>query len=563
MFLTVIAGFVVVATRLYYWQVINASTSQLAITKQLSNTITVRGKRGKIFTSQGELLVGNQTAWDLYLNKNELKIPQEDLINQLADIYILLQETDTLKQEYFFQNSQEDFLQQLENSINRNSNWIKLIETVPIEYYDEVRKLSIIGIHLIETQTRYYPESSMAAHLTGFVGKDENNEPIGYFGVEGALNKELTGHSKTITYKKDAKGTIFADQEIENFLLDGRDITLTIRRDIQFIVEKALVEGIKRFHSQGGEIVVMDPKTGAILALAGWPSYEQVRYQQYSTNEYKNPTLTNLYEPGSTFKIITIATGIDLGLITPETQCTKCGGPRTIGRYTINTWNKEFHPNITMMEALRKSDNTAMVFVSEMIGSNHFAEYIKQFGISESLGLDLQEDRETPFPKRIGPIELATISFGQGITTNILQMTRAISAIANKGVMMRPYIVNSVHDPQTNTVIEHKPQELRTVIKPETAQTVTQMMIHSAPNRNNWINQNFTVAGKSGTSQIPDESGGYRSKGTIASYVGFAPAEDPKFVMMVKLTEPLVDQWGATTAVPIWYEIADKIILLL
>jgi len=559
----VIFCFLLITVRLFYWQVINAKSSQTIINQQSTNMITIRGKRGSIYSAEKNLLVGNQTAWDVYLNKNELQIDIDELETQLVSIYEELLQTEEFKNHNFFSLDKSEFKNTLHQLVAKDVNWIKILSEIPSELNSLISQLKIDGLHSYETEVRYYPESSMAAHLTGFVGKDQNDNQVGYFGIEGSLNKELAAQTKIISYKQDAKGASFADQELDFSNLDGRDVILTIRRDIQYIVEKALEEGIKKYDSQSGEIVVIEPSTGAILAVATWPHYNQSTYSNFQTEIFKNPTLSNLYEPGSTFKVLTLATGIDLGLITPDTQCTKCAGPRTIGKYTINTWNKEFHPNITMNEALKKSDNTAMVFVSEMIGEEKFTEYIKNFGISEQLKIDLQEDRETPFPKHIGPIELATISFGQGISTNTMQMTRAVAVIANNGIMMKPYIVSSVYDPQTKEVIEYQPQELRRVIKPETAQAVTNMMVHSAPDRNNWINKNFSVAGKSGTSQIPSETGGYKESGTIASYVGFAPADQPKFVMMVKLTEPQLDQWGATTAVPLWYEIADKIILLL
>ncbi len=562
-FLMILFGFLLISVRLFYWQVVNAKSSQTIIDQQSTNKITIRGKRGNIYFAENSLLVGNQTAWDVYLNKSELKINTDELLQKITSLYNDCTNDENLQKNVYFSIDENEFQNRLNQLISRDNNWIKILSEIPDEFNSVLSQLKITGLHSYETEVRYYPESSMAAHLTGFVGKDQEDNQLGYFGVEGALNKELASQTKTISYKQDAKGASFADQELDFSNLDGRDITLTIRRDIQFIVEKALEEGIKKYDSQSGEIVVIEPSTGAILAVATWPHYDQSTYSNFQTEIFKNPTLSNLYEPGSTFKVLTLATGIDLGVISPDTECTKCAGPRTIGRYTINTWNKEFHPNITMSEALKKSDNTAMVFVSEMIGEKKFAEYIKNFGISEPLNIDLQEDRETPFPKHIGPIELATISFGQGISTNTMQMIRAVGVIANNGVMMKPYIVSSVYDPQTEEVIEYHPQELRRVIKPETAQAVATMMVHSAPDRNNWINKNFSVAGKSGTSQIPSETGGYKESGTIASFIGFAPTDKPKFVMMVKLTEPQLDQWGATTAVPLWYEIADKIILLL
>ena len=567
-FATIVVGFALVLVRLFYWQIIQAESSQTVVELQSTQKVNIRGRRGRIYADQGELLVGNQSAFDVYLNKRELEVEVEELISILVDTYqeyqgsIAKSDTDQFAASYFFE-SVEEFDQQLQKVVSRNSNWIKILPEIPLEFKEKVTQLKIVGLHSFETEARFYPEASMAAHLTGFVGKTDEGNNIGYFGIEGALEKELQSKSKEIIYRTDAKGISFSDQQLDYSNLDGRDITTTIKREIQFIAEAALSKGVARSQSTSGEIVIIEPKTGAILAVATWPHYSQINFRQFNTQDFKNPTLANLYEPGSTFKVLTLATGIDLGLISPETECTKCAGPRVIAGHTINTWNKEFNPNITMKEALRKSDNTAMVFVSEQIGAERFMNYIRQFGIGEPLNIDLQEDVKTPLPSRVGPVELATISFGQGISTNSMQMVRAISAIANNGVIMKPYIVSSVYDPQTHEIINYKPQELRRVISADTAKIMTQMMIHSASRYASWVNQSYQVAGKSGTSQIPSESGGYRDWGTIASYVGFAPADEPKFVMLVKLTEPRIDPWGETTAVPIWYDVAEKILLRL
>lgn len=561
-------GFLVVFARLFYWQVIKAETSQSIVDTQSTQKVTIRGRRGRIFAAQGELLVGNQSVYDIYLNKSELKIELDELISQIVNIYSQLksdeeQESLDQYQQAYFLPSIEEFEENLRNLSSRNSNWIRILPEAPRTFKEKIQEQRFAGLHIFETEARFYPEGSMAAHLTGFVGKDEDSQHIGYFGVEGALNKELESKSKEITYKKDGKGISFADQQLDYSNLDGRDVTLTIKREIQFIAEESLKKGIERSQSKSGEIVIIDPKTGALLAVATWPHYSQANFRQFETTDYKNPTLASLYEPGSTFKVLTLATGLDLGLIKPETECTKCDGPRVIANHTINTWNKTYNPNITMSEALRLSDNTAMVFVAEQIGADRFIEYIKKFGIGEPLNIDLQEDSKTPLPNRVGPVELATISFGQGISTNTMQMTRAIGAIANKGMMMKPYIISSVYDPQTHEEINYEPQDLRRVLAVESAQTITNMMVHSASQRESWVNKNYLVAGKSGTSQIPSETGGYKETGTIASYIGFAPADDPKFVMIVKLTEPQFDLWGETTAVPIWYEVAEKIMLRL
>lgn len=570
---SIVVCFLLVIARLFYWQVVRSAGSQLYLQRQSLSQIEISGKRGNIYAADGQLLVSSQTSYDLYVNKKELAVSEDELVDKLVELYQTAQEnyqvqikvddTTVYILDQFFTQETEQIKETMQNNLARSSSWLLLLEKVPPSYHDVIQENKIVGLHLFEAQLRYYPEGSMAAHLTGFVGKDEQNRDIGYFGLEGGLERELQSHRQTINFKRDGRGLTLPDQELNYSNLDGRNVTLTLRRDVQLVAERALEQGVDRFQSQSGEIIVLDPQTGAIMALATWPHYDPANYSQYSSSEYKNPALANLYEPGSVFKIITLATGIDLGLVEPETQCPKCDGPRIIGRYTINTWNKVFNPNITMIEALRKSDNTAMVYVSELIGAERFMDYIKRFGIGEALDLDLQEDRSTPLPNKIGAIELATMSFGQGISTNSLQMVRAVGAIANKGVMMKPYLVKSVHDPQTNEVVEYLPQKLRQVISSQTAQTMTQLMIHSAPERRNWINQYYLVAGKSGTSQIPSETGGYKDTGTVASYIGFAPADSPKFVMMVKLNEPQADVWGATTAVPIWYEVADQIMLLL
>lgn len=581
-FYTIVGCLCLICMRLFYWQVIKSQALSSEAIKQITTKDIIKGQRGLIYTADGHLLVGNQTVYDLYVNKRELEQDQLEIINQLVDIFTsyyekseeIQKDVQNTTQAEVVKNEIQDtpqnptfnadeFKQSLTDSFSRSSIWYRLERSIPAELKTSIEEANIKGLHLIEEAVRYYPEGSMSAHITGFVGKNENEDNIGYFGIEGALDKELKGHTKNIKYKKDAKGTQLADQKLDFSNLDGRDITLTIRRDIQFIANNALIKGIKTTGSKSGSIVIMNPNTGAILAMAAWPSYDPVNYHLYETENYQNPTLAELFEPGSIFKIFTLAAGLDIKAITPETICTQCAGPRTFGPYTIKTWNEEYHPNINMTEALKKSDNTALVFAVEKIGQEKFVEYLQKFGIGEEFKIDLQEDRSSPLKEQFRPVELANASFGQGFYTNVLQMVRAAGAIANQGIMMKPYIVEKVSDSQTEDTIKYEPEVLRQVLEKQAANEITQMMIHSAPDRNNLINQHYLVAGKTGTAQIASDEGGYKEDGTIASYLGFAPADNPKFVMMVKLNEPKNSPWAEATAVPVWYEVADKIILLL
>jgi cell division protein FtsI/penicillin-binding protein 2 len=217
-----------------------------------------------------------------------------------------------------------------------------------------------------------------------------------------------------------------------------------------------------------------------------------------------------------------------------------------------------------MSDALAKSDNVAMIFIAEEMGSDIFEEYLRNFGIGEELGVDLHGDNSTPFPQKWGPVELATRSFGQGISTTSLQMAKAVSAIANRGQLMQTQVIESVIDPDGEEIVV-KPKKVRQVISDKTAQQVTEMMVHAAQSGEaQWTySKTHTVAAKTGTSQIPAEDGGYREDATIASFIGFSPPSNPQFLMLVKLIEPQSSPWAAETAAPLWYKIAEKLFLSL
>lgn len=560
-FILINLGFITIIARLFYWQIIVGSKLKAASNQQMEREVNITGKRGQIFTQDNSLLVGNKSYFKLYLEPHKNKLSQDEFADKLSPILAL---DDNLDKESISEQI-KNHKNELINKLSKNSKWLFLQSKIDNKTKQLINELNIEGLHFEKYSNRYYPEASMAAHLTGFVGKTENGEDTGYFGVEGAMNKELEGKNHSKIFKTDAFGFILANQNlIDSNQINGRDITLTIRRDLQFMAENFLKNGINRYGAKSGEIVIMDPKNGKILALATWPNFEQSKYSQYSNSNYRNPSLSDIYEPGSTFKALTVAIGIDTGKITPDTQCTRCNGPRKFEDYTIRTWNNQYNPNISMTDALAKSDNTAMIFIAEKIGSKLFLKYLKKFGIGEELNIDLQGDIKTPLQKKLYPVELATASFGQGIGTTSLQLLKAIAVIANKGKMMRPQILEKVTDTKSGQTIVVEPIEEGQVIKPETARLVTKMMINAASHREaqRLINDELVVAGKTGTSQIASKKGGYEEDKTIASFVGFSPPDDPKFIMLVKLTEPTSSPWAAETAVPLWYSVAEKLFLL-
>ncbi len=557
-----------IVVRLFYWQIYKSQELREASESQTLRQLKNQGLRGQIFTSDGYLLVGNKRVYDLKLDKKNFQGDQGYLAYKLSEI--ALQDNWQYQEADPFDNKLKEELrknieQEIITKFSSKGNWPKLLDNLSENSKKKVEALNDKYLFFDENYERFYPEASMAAHLTGFVGRDENANEIGRYGIEGALEDELKARSENHLLKMDALGFILAGQKYESKNLNGRDITLTIRRDIQNLIEKKLEQGIEKYQADRGEIIVMDSKTGKILALAAWPSYKQWQYFKYDGEVLKNPSLTRLYEPGSTFKTLTIAAGIDTGVINKETVCTKCSGPRQIAGYSIKTWNDQYNPNISMIAGYAKSDNTAMMFISDLLGTDRLVSYLKKFEIGNRINIDLQDDTRTPFPEKIGPVETATISFGQGISTNSLELVRAINTIANRGKILEPIIVDKVFDQQKQEEITTQIKEGPQVISEETAKTVTEMMIEAALHGEaQWIaSDKYTVAAKTGTSQIPDPNGGYKENETIASFVGFAPASNPTFTMLVKLENPKSSPWAAETAAPLWYSVADKLMILL
>ncbi len=559
-------GILVILSRLFYWQIIEGATLTAAANDQYERQFTQTGKRGSLYTADGHLLVTNTQVYRLFAQPHVTTLEPKTLAAQLTPLVL----PDVLEYQAASESAQKqevsDRIQaQMEQKLSKpGAKWVSLLTSITEETRQKIVDLKLQGVGFDTYEKRYYPEASMAAHLTGFVGKDDEGNDIGYFGIEGALEQELKARSQKNTVMSDALGLPLPHEEETNQTsLDGRDITLTIRRDLQHIAETRLAQGIEKYGARAGEVLIMDPKTGDILALAAWPRYDQRFFFQHPASTYPNPSLSSIYEPGSTLKALTVAAGIDAGAITPDTICDKCSGPRTFGKYTIKTWNDVYNPGINMTDGLAKSDNTAMIFIAEKMGAERLQEYLKNFGIGEALHLELQGDRKTPFPQKWGPVELATISFGQGITTTTLQLARAIGAIANDGALMRPRIIKSATDWTSGETITPEPVKERQVISKETSDTVTEMLIESAghgeaqwtASRTHWI------AGKTGTSQIPAEGGGYEQDVTMASFIGFAPPTDPKFVMIVKLNAPTSSIWAAETAAPLWYKIANDLFL--
>lgn len=551
------AGLILV--RLFYWQVLNHQVLISQAEKQHFESLEIPALRGEIKAADGNFLVANKDAYLVFAQIPRLKKSSEEIARDLAPILI----EETLATSGAAKVSPIDIKEKENEIIERlkipGAFWVPLGKKISEQAKKKIESFDFAGIGFEEQSQRYYPEASMAAQLLGFVGQDSLGNDKGYFGLEGFYSRELEGRPGFLRQEKDARGRpiLLGDikrQEKE----DGRTLVLNIDRSIQFIVEKKLDEGLEKYGAKGGTVIVANPKTGAILTMASRPSYDPHVYFGFNQTLYKNPAVSDLFEPGSIFKIAVMAAALNEKVVTPETRCDQCGGPWQVGEYSIRTWNNKYYPQTSMTEVLEHSDNVGMVFAAEKLGKEKLLAYLKNFGFGDKTGIDLQEEVTASLRPRNEwrEIDLAVAGFGQGIAVTPIQMVKAVGVIANGGKIMTPQVVNKVIDSR-GKVMEVKPKVEGEAIRPSTAKILTEMMINAVDKGEaRWAKpKGFRIAGKTGTAQIPI-AGHYDEQKTIASFIGFAPADDPKFLMLVTLREPSSSPWGSETAAPLWFNIS-------
>jgi len=537
-------SFFVVIARLFYWQVVKAQELSTMGQLQYGKVVTTLSKRGEIKTSDGFPIAANKITYRVFANPKEVKDLKEtaELISTTLGI-------DPAS---------------VSANLSLDRFWISIATEVEPKAKNDLKKLGLQGVGFEEQYTRFYPEASMAAHLIGFVGKDDLSRPKGYFGLEGYYDLLLKGREGKAIQIHDAFGRpILAKLGDLEKQIDGSDLLLSLDRSAQFLVEKRLKEGVEKFGAQSGMAAVINPKTGEILAMSSFPNFNPENYEDSPDSVYKNPFISDLYEPGSTFKPLVMSSALDLKLITPQTKCSACAGPVSVSGYDIHTWNDKYYKDINMIDVIMHSDNTGMVFVAQKLGVSGMIKYLKRFGIGDLTGIDLQgEISPTIKSENLWyPVDLATTGFGQGISITPIELLSATSAIANKGERMQPHIIIGIKNPDGSTV-KIQPKSLGNPISPETAKVMTEIMVNAVDKGEaSWARlKEYRIAGKTGTASIPI-AGHYDQTKTIASFIGFAPANNPKFAMLVILNRPTSSIYGAETAAPIFFDIAKDLLI--
>jgi len=545
--------FALLIARLFYWQVIKGAELSEQANKQYKSSEIVTARRGSILAFDKSYLALRTEAWLVFASPQKITLSEKSIANKLASFFVedesdkraLLEETIRL----------EELLSKKELV------WIPLKQKVSGETKKNIEAMDIKGVGFEQEEGRHYPEASSSAQILGFVGKDEKGNDLGYFGLEGYYNLALTGKPGFLGREKDARGVpILLNGSSQVDAVSGVDLITSIDKRVQILTESKLKEGIEKYGAKAGSVTIMNPKNGEIIAMASNPSFDPREYWKYGDSFFKNPVVTDTFEPGSIFKVLVMSAGLDAGVIHPDTKCDICDGPLKLDKYFIKTWNNEYNPDATMTDVIVHSDNIGMSFVGQKLGADKMYEYLDKFGIGKLTGIDLQGEA-TPSMREKGSwniVDLATTSFGQGIAVTPIQMVRAVGAIANNGILTTPHVVKKING--EGWIEPTKFESSERVISAQSAKQMTEMMVAAVEEGEaQWTKiTGVRVAGKTGTAQIPI-AGHYDAEKTNASFIAFAPAQNPKFVMLVNLIEPQTSPWAAETAAPLWFSIAKEL----
>lgn len=486
-------------------------------------------RRGWIYDRNGAVLAADAPHYMVLLNR-----PDADVERAVRDLTPIL-------------NMPPEKLRELTNN---DLVQIRLARGLPADAGKRVQALDIPGVAVQAYWKRVYPEGSLAAHLLGFVNEDR----AGFYGLEGKYDGLLNGTA------------VQADIPA---VRPGADLILTLDRTVQAITEEELARGLADTGATSGSIIVMNPRNGEILAMASAPTFFPSQYADLAGadfNQFINPVVSSNFEPGSTFKILTMAAALDMGLVKPETTYNDTTYIE-IGGQLIWNWDRGAHGETDMVGLLARSLNVGAATLAMQLGQQNFYRYVRAFGIGRPTGVDLQSEaagqlrtRETD-PDNWSEADLGTNSFGQGVSTTPLQMIAAVASVANDGILVQPHVVKKIVNGTQETVA--KTVQTGRPISAQTARTLTDMLVQVVEREVPFAQiPGYRVAGKTGTAQIP-VPGGYDDPWTIASFIGYAPAANPQLIIMVKLDRPTLSPYGSETAAPVFQKLATRLFAVL
>ncbi|UQZ88697.1 penicillin-binding protein [Deltaproteobacteria bacterium Smac51] len=514
--------------------------------QEVERHLNLGAVRGEIFDAGGERLAASVAVPSLYIDASVMK-------DKSGAARLLSEAVEGL-----------DF-ETVAEKIESGRKFVWLKRRISSEEAEAVRNLNLPGVGLSKEYRRTYPNGGMAAHLLGFVGVDGQ----GLEGLELAMDDQLRAKQERLKVKRDNLGRIMVDNvngELEQS--QGASIVLTLDRRIQYITEKALSNAVETYGAKSGMALVMRPKTGAVVAAAVWPNFDPNDYQSAPNASRRNRILTDTFEPGSTFKVFVVAAALEENVVNPETVIYCENGAFRVASHTVRDTSS--HGDLTLSQVIKHSSNIGSLKVGAILGNDLLYNYLTRFSFGEKTGLNHLPGEAGGVlrqPKQWHQVDAANIAFGQGLSVTTLQMTMAMCALANDGILMRPYIVDRVLDDEGRIIQKHEPQIIRQVVSPLTARQVSAMLrmaVQKGGTATRAEVAGYPVAGKTGTAQKVVRGGKTYAAGKyVASFLGFAPYHDPQLCVMVVLDEPQNGYYGGTVATPAFKEIVENSLPLL
>ena len=539
-FLNSLLVFFLILLKVFYIQVIEYKKLNKLANELWSRNLTVQADRGKILDRNGKVIVDNVTTVGLYLVPNQI-IDKEDTARKLSSI---------------IGNTYEEMLKHVskKTSVERVHPEGR---NLSFEIANKINDLNIDGVYLLKESKRNYIYGNILSHVIGFTGIDNQ----GLSGLELKYNNELTGINGSIKYYSDGKGKRLNIPEIYEEPINGKDINLTIDLDIQLSLENELSQAYKKYNADGAIGIVMNPNTAEILAMSSIPSFNPSNYKNYSEEVInRNLAIWANFEPGSTFKILTLTSAINEGIVNIFEDHYYDSGKIKVANATLHCWKHKGHGDQTYVQVVENSCNPGFVNLGLKLGKDTLFDYIDKFGFGKKTGIDLNGEGTGIIFKRdkIGPVELATTAFGQGISVTALQQVTAVSAVINGGNLYKPYIVSSVGETKYSPTLKKD-----NLIKKETSELVKyalESVVANGSGRNAYI-ENYRIGGKTGTAQKVGSDGRYMSGNYVLSFIGFMPADNPQFVVYIAIDHPKgVTQYGGVVSAPIAKNVFKDII---
>lgn len=534
-----LAVFAVLFFRFFDLQVLQADRMMEKARRQHEKTITLDSSRGAILDRQGKPLALNLDVTSVYATPSSIDDPKL-VARQLAPMLNLPQK-------------------HVEKRLRDKERHFVWIQRKILDHSEHrMKDLAIDGVNTLMETRRFYPKGPLLSHVLGFAGIDNQ----GLEGLEVGYDPLLRGYARRVVLYRDAFGReIIPEWQRKTQALPGHAIHLTIDEVIQYVAEQALERAIAKTKAKGGAVIVMNPKTGEIIAWTLRPTFDPNYIQRASPQVWRNRALTDPYEPGSTLKVVLAAAALESEHVQPDTLIYAGDGEMPISGTIIHDHEKAGW--VTFREAIRRSSNVALVKTALGLGGERVYRFLRAFGFGEKTGIDLPGESVGILrsPDHWSQRTLASLAIGQEIAVTPLQLLTAVSAVANEGWLMKPFLVREVSDPRGRMIERHTPQIRRRPIRAETAKTVTDLLVNAVENGTGWraAVPGYHVAGKTGTAQKVDPATGtYSSTKSIGSFVGFVPAEDPEFAIVVVIDEPQGSAWGGVVAAPVFREVAEQ-----